>query len=169
MKQVDMWGKWYFTDKKYVTYPPAQKVALPEKNGTYVVMFCSNNEISPHEYEPVLGTATWQDGRWAYINNRIPLGQIVFCWADLSKPEIRQPLNKCPYCGGKAVRKQIYFAHKDGEDVWKCEHHEDGSLKWSYLECGYCHRKTKAYCYEIQSEKDWNAGKISFGEQDKDN
>ena len=68
----------------------------------------------------------------------------------------------CLYCGGVAIRKQLDFVPAENEDMWKNEHHEDGSLKWSYLECNKCGRKTSAYCYEHQSTELWNQGKTEL-------
>jgi hypothetical protein len=73
----------------------------------------------------------------------------------------------CPYCGGNPVRKQLHFKPEEGEDRYKCEHHEDGSLKWSYLECDTCGRKTEAYCYEYQSTELWNKGKAMEQENEQ--
>lgn len=73
----------------------------------------------------------------------------------------------CPYCGGHAERKQLHFKPEEGEDLYKNEHHEDGSWKWSYLECNGCGRKTKAYCYEYQSTDLWNQGEAELIEDDK--
>ena len=44
---------------------------------------------------------------------------------------------------------------KEDED----DNHEDGSLKWTWLECDGCGRATEAYCYEYQSTDYWNKGK----------
>ncbi len=68
-------------------------------------------------------------------------------------------IKPCKYCGGNAIRKQLHFKLEEGEDRYKCEHHEDGSLKWTYLECDKCGRKTAAYCYEYQATELWNEGK----------
>jgi len=65
----------------------------------------------------------------------------------------------CPYCGGNAIRKQCHFKVGEGENRYKNEHHEDGSLKWTWLECDGCGRATQAYCYEYQSTDYWNKGK----------
>ena len=73
----------------------------------------------------------------------------------------------CAFCGGKAIRKQIHFKPDIGEDVYTNEHHEDGTLKWSYLECDKCGRTTGAYCYEEQSTQAWNDGKAVI--RDKQN
>lgn len=76
---------------------------------------------------------------------------------------LKQP-KPCPYCGGNAVRKQIHFKAGDGENRYKNEHHEDGSLKWTWLECDGCGRKTDAYCYEYQSTDLWNKAKAELKE-----
>ena len=74
--------------------------------------------------------------------------------------------NPCPYCGGKAIRKQCHFKVGEGEDRYRNEHHEDGSLKWTWLECGNCNRRTQAYCYEYQATDLWNQGKAEPYEPD---
>ncbi|MBQ9325160.1 MAG: hypothetical protein IJ246_05260 [Clostridia bacterium] len=83
-----------------------------------------------------------------------------FCADGERRTEPEPEPKPCVYCGGKAVRKQLHFKPEPGEDVYKCEHHEDGSLKWSYLECEKCGRSTGAYCYESQSTRAWNNGEV---------
>lgn len=82
----------------------------------------------------------------------------------LEKKKRTEP-EPCVFCGGKAVRKQLHFKPEPGEYVYKCEHHKDGSLKWSYLECEKCGRATYAYCYEDQSTKVWNDGEAKLKER----
>ena len=62
----------------------------------------------------------------------------------------------CPVCKKTPVRKQLHFKLDKEEDRYKCEHHEDGSLKWTYLECPKCKMNTNAYCYEYQATQLWN-------------
>jgi hypothetical protein len=76
--------------------------------------------------------------------------------------DIKDP-RPCLYCGGLAIRKQIYSCEVDFKNIY----HEDGSLKWSYLECKGCGRKTSAYCYEYQSTEQWNQGKAFLEEGNK--
>jgi len=83
----------------------------------------------------------------------------------LNEQNFTEP-KQCPYCGGNPVRHQLHFELEDGEDRYKCEHHEDGSLKWTYLKCDKCGRSTEAYCYEYQSTKQWNKGKAEKQEDE---
>ena len=76
----------------------------------------------------------------------------------INERNLAQP-KPCPYCGGNAIRKQCHFKVGEGESRYKNEHHEDGSLKWTWLECDSCGRATQAYCYEYQSTDYWNKGK----------
>ena len=69
--------------------------------------------------------------------------------------EIEYP-KPCPCCNRRPIRKQLHFKLEPGEDRYKCEHHEDGSLKWTYLICPKCGTRTDAYCYEYQSTQLWN-------------
>ena len=85
----------------------------------------------------------------------------------LEKKKNNKP-QPCVFCGGKAIRKQLHFKPEPGEDVYENEHHEDGTLKWSYLECEKCGRRTSAYCYEYQSTEQWNNGKAVLEEQNKE-
>lgn len=62
----------------------------------------------------------------------------------------------CECCNRRPIRKQLHFKLKPGEDRYKCEHHKDGSLKWTYLICPRCGKRTDAYCYEYQSTELWN-------------
>lgn len=75
----------------------------------------------------------------------------------INERNLAQP-KPCPYCGGNAIRKQCHFKVGDGESRYKNEHHEDGSLKWTWLECDGCGRATRAYCYEYQATDYWNKG-----------
>ncbi len=68
----------------------------------------------------------------------------------------------CPICKKIPVRKQLHFKLEEGEDRYKCEHHEDGSLKWTYLQCPKCGMRTDAYCYEYQSTQMWNRNICDF-------
>lgn len=63
----------------------------------------------------------------------------------------------CPFCGEKELiyRSQMRFTDSTPENMV----HEDGTMKWSYIECGRCGCSTKAYCYEYQSTKKWNIRK----------
>ena len=85
----------------------------------------------------------------------------------LEKKKNNKP-QPCVFCGGKAIRKQLHFKPEPGEDVYENEHHEDGTLKWSYLECEKCGRRTSAYCYEYQSTEQWNNGKAVLEDQNKE-
>ena len=76
----------------------------------------------------------------------------------INERNLTQP-KPCPYCGGNAIRKQCHFKVGEGESRYKNEHHEDGSLKWTWLECDSCGRATEAYCYEYQATDYWNKGK----------
>ena len=76
----------------------------------------------------------------------------------INERNLTQP-KPCPYCGGNAIRKQCHFKVDEGESRYKNEHHEDGSLKWTWLECDSCGRATEAYCYEYQATDNWNKGK----------
>lgn len=46
----------------------------------------------------------------------------------INERNLAQP-KPCPYCGGNAIRKQCHFKVGEGENRYKNEHHEDGSLK----------------------------------------
>lgn len=83
----------------------------------------------------------------------------------INESNLRQP-KPCPYCGGHAIRKQCHFKVGEGEDRYRNEHHEDGSLKWTWLECDGCGRKTLAYCYEYQATDLWNKGKAEMLESE---
>ena len=74
--------------------------------------------------------------------------------------EIEYP-KPCPCCNRRPIRKQLHFKLEPGEDRYKCEHHEDGSLKWTYLICPKCGTRTDAYCYEYQSTQLWNKDKTT--------
>lgn len=73
----------------------------------------------------------------------------------------------CLYCGGIARRSHISFKNDTNPIDYNSVYHEDGSLKWSYLECAGCGRKTSAYCYEYQSTEQWNQGKAFLEEGNK--
>lgn len=75
----------------------------------------------------------------------------------------REP-KPCPICGTKPIRKQCHFKVGEGENRYDNEHHEDGTLKWTWLECETCGRKTLAYCYEHQATDFWNEDKIDGGD-----
>ena len=63
----------------------------------------------------------------------------------------------CPFCGEKQLihRSQMRFTDSTEENMI----HEDGTKKWTYIECGRCGCSTKAYCYEYQSTNKWNTRK----------
>ena len=63
----------------------------------------------------------------------------------------------CPFCGESELihRSQMHFADSTEENMI----HEDGTKKWTYIECGRCGCSTKAYCYEHQSTNKWNTRK----------
>lgn len=63
----------------------------------------------------------------------------------------------CPFCGESELihRSQMHFTDSTEENMI----HEDGTKKWTYIECGRCGCSTKAYCYEYQSTNKWNTRK----------
>ena len=78
-------------------------------------------------------------------------------WQDQEEEVVEVPI--CARPENKYEKFPFVMLLEDGEDRYKCEHHEDGSLKWTYLECDKCGRKTLAYCYEYQATELWNEGK----------
>ena len=79
----------------------------------------------------------------------------------INTQNLNQPM-ACHYCGGYAKRRQLHYEVKEGENRYANEHHEDGSLKWTFLECNKCGRSTTAFCYEYQATDAWNRGKTEL-------
>ena len=71
--------------------------------------------------------------------------------------KMQNKLLPCPFCGETELigRNQMHFKNSTTENMF----HEDGTMKWSYIECRRCGCSTKAYCYEYQSTEKWNTRK----------
>ncbi len=69
----------------------------------------------------------------------------------------------CPFCGDKDIRRHQLWV-KDSTPAGM--RHEDGTLKWTYLECSQCGIQTSAYCYERQALKQWNQRVAVFTRMD---
>ena len=112
------------------------------------------------------GNGSYSDKPWHLSVTQSVMEKEIVAWADVGDAKDfvysfthREP-KPCPICGKKPVRKQLHFAVGEGENRYDNEHHEDGSLKWTWLECERCGRKTNAYCYEHQATDMWDADKV---------
>ena len=115
------------------------------------------------------GDGTYEKEPWHLTVTQSVTEKEIIAWADIGDAEdfkhyLHREPKPCPICGTKPIRKQCHFKVGEGENRYDNEHHEDGTLKWTWLECETCGRKTLAYCYEHQATDLWNEDKIDDGD-----
>lgn len=148
----------------------------------YLVVFCPwDYNLQEHAVHYIsfdiasyfTGDGTYQDRPWHLSVTHSVMEKEILAWADVGDAKdfiykARREPKPCPICGRKPVRKQLHFKVGEGENRWDNEHHEDGSLKWTWLECENCGIGTQAYCYEHQATDLWNAGKYEVNDEKTD-